>query len=272
MYKNLRIAIAQTEAEIGNPEANKEKLRKWVKEAADKGANMICFPELYYTAYDVDGETLQKYALNKDDEFFGEVKQLAKENDINILFSYPEKNDDGKPYISLAFIDSYGNCAGNHRKTYLWLEENEKAQPGEPVYEVIDTPFGKVGLLICYEIEFPEPARILTLKGAEIIIVATAWDTIPKLHRYISAIGILNHVYAVGVNGCATYNEKQRGGGCVADHFGEIVYALEEGKEQLGFYDINLNENNRRVSEPHKTDLIIDTLVQLGQIDSWKYK
>ncbi|MDO4869541.1 MAG: carbon-nitrogen hydrolase family protein [Bacillota bacterium] len=271
MYKKLRIAIAQAEAAKANPEANEQKLIQWVKEAAAKGANMICFPELYYSAYDISADELRECAIDQNDPFFEKLKTLARENDINILISYPEKNGNDKPYISYAFIDSYGNWAGNHRKTYLWLEENDKATPGEPVYEVIDTPFGRIGLLICYEIEFPEPARLLTLKGAEIIISTMAWDTIPNLHKYVSSIGILNQVYAVAINGFAPYNEKHRGGSCIADQRGKLVYTLDEGVEAMGIYEIDLEENNRRNEAPHKTDLIIDTLRQLSEIKQWKF-
>lgn len=272
MYQKLRIAIAQAEAFRADPKANTEKIIAWTREAAAKSANMICFPELYYSSYDISKEKLAECAISRDNEFFSKMKELAKELNINILVSYPERNEKSdKPYISYAFIDAAGNYAGNHRKTYLWGEESNKALPGEPIYNVIKTPFGNIGMLICYEIEFPEPARLLTLKGAEIIIATAAFDTIPNFHKYISAIGILNQVYAVGVNGYKSDCEPKRGGGCIADQRGKIIYELEPGKEQMGIFDIDLGEKNRRNEAPHKTDLIIDTLKQMSEIKKWSY-
>lgn len=271
MYKKLHLAIAQVEAAAADPESNTRKALSLIKKAAEKDANMICFPELFYSSYDVDKIKLARCAISREHEFFKIMQTTAKKYSINILMSYPEKNDESdKPYISYAFIDSDGNFAGNHRKSYLWLDENEKAKQSEPIYDVIKTPFGNIGTLICYEIEFPEPARILTLKGAEIIISTMAFDTIPNLHKYISAIGILNQVYAVGVNGYKSSDPK-RGGSCVADQRGNIVYQLDPGKEQLGFFDIDLGKENRRNEAPHKDDLITDTLNQLSEIGKWNY-
>lgn len=270
MYKKLRIAIAQVEATLANPEDNKKRIVSLIKDAASQGANMICFPELYYTGYDVSGEALAKYAIHQDDVFFDQMKAMAQEYEINILMSYPEKNHiSDKPYIAYAFITSNGELVNNHRKTYLWGTENDKVLPGAAVYNTIETSFGTIGTLICYEIEFPEPARILTLKGAEIIIATAAFDTVRNFHNYISAIGILNHVYAIGVNGCRLGEEPSRGGSCIADQKGRIVYELPAGEEALGIFDIDLNEYNRRKEEPHMKDLLIDTLKQIGKIDKW---
>lgn len=270
MYEKLRIAIAQAEASIADPEGNTRKIKEWIKTAVDKGANMICFPELFYSAYDVNAEELKRCAIGEDDVFFQDLKALAKEYEINILVSYPEKSKEGKPYISFAYIDSNGTLICNHRKSYLWLGEKEKVTPGEPVYKVLDTPFGKIGLLICYEIEFPEPVRILTLKGAEIIISTMAFDLIEDLQKYISAMGVLNQVYAIGVNGCAPDKEFCRGKSCISDQWGNIVFALDEGKEQLGLYEIDLEKQNRRNDSPHKKDFLKDTLQQLAQMEEWK--
>lgn len=270
MYKKLRIAIAQAEAILANPEENTKKIVSWVKDASAQGADMICFPELYYTGYDVSGEELAKYAIRQDDPFFHQMKALAKECEIGILMSYSEKNDESdKPYIAYAFIDAEGTLVDNHRKTYLWDDENDKAMPGAPVYNTVETPFGTMGTLICYEIEFPEPARILTLKGAEIIIATAAFGTIRNFHNYISAIGILNHVYAIGVNGYRSGDGPNRGGSCIADQMGRIIYELPAGEEALGIFEIDLNEGNRRQKEPHMEDLIIDTLKQIGEMDKW---
>ncbi len=271
MYKKLRVAIAQAEAVKADPAANRDKLIAWVKEAALKGADMVVFPELFYSAYDISKEALMKCAIDQKDVFFEQIRDLAIENDINILFSYPEIGEGkDKPYISVAFIDSAGNCVSNHRKTYLWGEEANKAERGELVYEPVKTSFGTIGTLICYEIEFPEPARILTLKGAEIIIVTAAFDTIPNFHKYLSAIGILNQVYVIGVNGWKSDCAPARGGSCIVDQRGKVIFELPITSEKLGIFDIDLGTGNRRDEAPHKEDLIIDTLRQLSKIERWK--
>lgn len=271
MYKKLRIAIAQAEAIPARPDLNEEKLVLWTKRAAAKGADIICFPELFYSAYDVNAEELKECAITCDDDFFKRIGKLAADEQISILISYPEKVEgQEKPHISYAFIGTEGKMLDNHRKSYLWDDESERVERGAPVYNVIDTPFGKIGTLICYEIEFPEPSRILTLNGAEIIIVPVAMNTIPNFHRYISATGIMNHVYAIGINGIRPNEEHKRGGGCVANQHGKLLTVMSEAKEELRIIDIDLNENNRRNKEPHMSDFSIETLNQLGSITEWK--
>lgn len=270
MYKKLKIAIAQAEAIPMDTKANENKLISWTEKAAKSGANMICFPELFYSSYDLSKEELFRCAITIDDAFFDRVKKLAIENDISIFVSYPEKAEGKeKPYISYALITSEGKLVDNHRKSYLWEPEPQKVECGNHVYNVVDTPFGKIGMLICYEVEFPEPSRILTLNGAEIIIVPVAMNTVPNFHRYISSTGIMNHVYCVGINGIRTNANFKRGGSCVANQHGKLILTMSEREEELAYIDIDLNVNNRRKSEPHMIDIHPNTLKQLSKINRW---
>lgn len=271
MREVLKVALAQYEPVNGHPEINGEKILSLTKDAAQRGANLVCFSELFYSGYDVDKETLARCAISTDGEFFRLVKECAKQNKINVMFSYPEKEKGTeKPYISFAHIDASGELIGNHRKTYLWLEENDKATPGAPVYEPIETRFGTMGSLICYEIEFPEPARILTLNGAEIIVVASVFANIPNLEKYLGGIAIQNLAYVIGINSVKVNQEPHRGGSRVVDQMGKTLCLIEPGVEGMEICEINLNKDNRRDAEPHMQDLIIDTTKQIGKVERWK--
>lgn len=269
MERKLKAALAQYEASNGRPQENTRKIIESMQEAASQGADVICFPELFYSGYDIDQETIRRTAITRTDQVFQKLRQLAEKEKIDLFFSYPERDKDSV-YISAAFIDKKKGTVHHHRKTYLWGKENQKVSKGRAQYQPFTTSYGQSGILICYEIEFPEPARILTLQGAEIIFVTAAFDTVTNFQKYLSAIAIHNQVYVIGMNGVNTNTEPKRGGSCVVNQSGETLFAIDPGASQLGFFEINLDKGNRRNREPHRKDIRRETLQILSELKEWK--
>ena len=187
--KGIRLAIYQGEGPVGTPEAvqvNIEKLEEVVKQAKKYDAQLISFPELYLTGYALNPELVKQLAEEVNGPSVRKVSEVAKDNDMAIIFPYPERDSspgEVRYYDSIAFINSDGSLLQNYRKTHLFGQAEKDnfssgyAEIGNenlfPVVKVADFP---VGILNCYEAEFPELSRILALKGARLIIIPTAAD------------------------------------------------------------------------------------------------
>ncbi len=107
--------------------------------------------------------------------------------------------------------------------------------------EPVETSIGKIGTLICYDIEFPEPSRVLALKGAEIIIVPSVWS-IPAMNRWhiqLPARALDNTVFVIGVN-----NIEEGAGGCskIVTPMGDVAAQASDREEEVLIYDIDLSE------------------------------
>lgn len=168
-----RIAIVQDYCSVGAKAENLSKAGQLVAEAADQGAKMILFPELFLTGFAFDrldaelAETIDGPALK-------ELGGLARRHGMWIFMGFPEYDPStGQIFDSLACLTDQGAIAGCYRKIHLFDREQTAFACGDaPV--LIDTPFGRVGLLISYDIEFPELARCLALQGPRLLVVASS--------------------------------------------------------------------------------------------------
>lgn len=174
--RKVKIAIGQMKVEQGDTQKNLDKIIEIIIEAADRGADLVCIPELAYTGYFLESTQLQELAEPIDGPFVQTLRKVAKEKGVFVIAGYAENvNIPGRMYNSAIFVDDKGSVVGNMRKLYSWGQEKLKFHEGTEL-PVFDTPLGKIGIMICYDVEFPEPARIEALKGAEIIVVPAVWS------------------------------------------------------------------------------------------------
>lgn len=244
MKRKFNVALAQMAPKDGEMDYNLKRALEKIDEAAELGVDIIVFPELYYSGYNGNRQEIRKYAEPQDGYLFSVLSEKAKEKKMHILMGYPEKNPHtNRCYISLMFIDDNGKLIGNHRKTFRWTSDFGRVSPGDG-FPVIDTKFGKIGLLLCYEIEAPEPGRILALKGAELIITASAF-TMPEIHeRDLMAIAIQNLVYVAGVNNAT---EDYKGNSAFIDPYGETLCRASVDKEELLIQTIDLDKDRKDI-------------------------
>lgn len=260
----MKTCLAQIYTVKGDPAANLKKMVAAINEAAAKGADLVCFSELFYSGYDVSKETLETLAIYADGSEMDEIRAMAADAGVHVLISYPEKDRvSGDVFISASLIDDAGEMLLNHRKTYRWGDEKDKVSGGSG-YEVCDTKFGKVGVLICYEMEYPEPARILMLQGAEIVLITSAFSETDEMHTYLSALAIQNQFYILSTNDVCE-EAPYRGTSCIVDQYGKVIETLDD-KEGMLYCDIDLNNNNRRDTAPHMTDLNKDTFMMMVEM------
>lgn len=171
----MRIALFQgTPGPLDVP-GNLERLQHQAHLAAQQGAQLLVCPEMFLSGYNIGLDQVERLAEADDGPSAMAVVEIAQAQRIAIVYGYPERGDDGAIYNSVQLIDAHGRSLCNYRKTHLFGElDRSMFSPGANHFPVVELDGWKVGLLICYDIEFPENARRLALAGAELILVPTA--------------------------------------------------------------------------------------------------
>lgn len=179
------IAVLQLSLNAG-PEKNLEKGLEWVRKAAEKGARVICLPELYSSHYFCQSEDTANFSLAEPLHgiSFKAFSQLARELKVVIIVPFFEKRMPGIYHNSAYILDTDGGEAGLYRKMHIpddpHFYEKFYFTPGDLGFQTIHTEIGKIGTLICWDQWYPEAARLTALKGAEVLFYPTAIGWHPK--------------------------------------------------------------------------------------------
>lgn len=235
----MKVALIQLHSVPTEVERNVERGIEMFREAAEKGADLVVFPELWTCGYYL--ETFDFLAAVKANaEILERFQALARETHTVIVLPLPQKKEDDL-FIGLYVIESDGRILAEYQKSFLWGREQNYFVHGKRSYEPVETSLGKIGTLICYDIEFPEPSRVLALKGAELIIVPSVWS-IPAMNRWhiqLPARALDNTVFVIGVN-----NIEEGAGGCskVVTPMGEVTAQASDSREEVLLCDIDLSE------------------------------
>ncbi|NCC45033.1 MAG: carbon-nitrogen hydrolase family protein [Clostridia bacterium] len=182
MSKPCKVALIQFESKLLDIDHNLEHALDLARQASESGANLICLPETFVTGYNLDvfGNDIGSLAQESGEKVLTALKEFAKEHHVYMMASVaywhtkPDKCEEKKPNISAFFIDDTGSLMGIYDKNHLFGDEKLYFSKGTS-YPVFDTPFGRIGIMLCYDANFPEPARILALQGAQIILCPAAW-------------------------------------------------------------------------------------------------
>lgn len=188
MRMKIKVAITQMSCS-SSLEENIKKAESLVEKAAKDGAKIILLQELFGGLYFCQVEDYEKFNLAEtraESKLIKHFKEVAKKYNVVLPISFFEKS--GVNYFnSIVCIDADGTDLGMYRKTHIptgeCYEEKFYFSPGDSGYKVFKTKYGKVGIGICWDQWFPETARILTLKGAEILLFPTAIGSEPVLVR-----------------------------------------------------------------------------------------
>jgi 5-aminopentanamidase len=175
------IAVAQLAIAIGEPDANRKAAAAAVTEAAAAGARLVVLPELCDSGY-VFGDDARRAAAEAgtlaspadDSDTLRQWHALAAEHQLVIVGGFCERGADGRLFNSAALVDASGTRA-IYRKAHLWDKEKLVFTPGEAPPPVVDTAVGRVGVMICYDLEFPEWVRLPSLAGADLIAAPVNW-------------------------------------------------------------------------------------------------
>jgi len=170
----VRIAVAQYEPHVGELEQNRSQAVLWATSAAEQGADLIVLPELASSGYVFDGEAeAQRSAEDPDDgPTVRALREVCAMHGCHIVAGISERDGECR-HNSAVLVGPAGRMA-TYRKLHLYYDEQSWFVPGDEL-PIVDLPFGRVGMIICFDLWFPEPARALALAGAEIIAVPTNW-------------------------------------------------------------------------------------------------
>lgn len=260
---------------------NMDKAVKGIKEAAEKGANIVCLQELFTSLYFCDVEDYENFKLAESipGASTDQLSVLAKELGVVIIASLFEKRTQGIYHNTTAVLDADGTYLGKYRKMHIPDDpayyEKFYFTPGDLGYKVFQTKFAKIGVLICWDQWYPEAARLTSLMGAEVLFYPTAigwatsqdqatndeqfnaWQTIQRSHA------VANGVHVVSVNRVGLEQEgamKFWGGSFVANPFGRLLSQASHENEEVMVVEIDTQKTDSyRTHWPFMRDRRIDS-------------
>jgi 5-aminopentanamidase len=176
----VAVACCQIEPRIGEVERNRAQAAAAIEAAARDGARIVVLPELCSSGYVfADGEEALRLAEPVDGPTVSEWARLARAHDLVVVGGLCELDDDGVARNSAVLIDGDGLRAV-YRKAHLWHREGLVFTPGSEDPPVVDTALGRIGVMVCYDLEFPEWVRLSALAGAELLCAPSNWPAIPR--------------------------------------------------------------------------------------------
>ncbi len=273
----VKIGLVQTSC-TSDVQSNMAKAVMMIREAAAKGANIVCLQELFTSLYFCDKEEYAPFDLAESipGRSTEVLRPLAQELGVVIIASLFEKRAEGIYHNTAAVIDADGTYLGKYRKMHIPDDpayyEKFYFTPGDLGFKSFATKFGKLGVLICWDQWYPEAARLTALAGAEILFYPTAigwadgenpnvnskqhdaWETIQRSHAIANGIPVVS-VNRVGHEG----NQTFWGGSFVAGNQGEILFKASHNKEEVNVVEVDLARSNAtRVHWPFLRDRRID--------------
>jgi N-carbamoylputrescine amidase len=278
MNKKVNVGLVQMSC-TKNKNENIEKALQKTREAAQKGANIVCLQELFASLYFCDVEDYENFKLAEaiPGETTAKFQDLAKELGIVIIVSLFEKRAEGLYHNTTAVIDADGSYLGKYRKNHIpddpGYYEKFYFTPGDTGYKVFKTKFATIGVLICWDQWYPEGARITTLMGAEMLFFPTAigwalhqteevnkdqynaWQTIQRSHAVANGVPVIS-VNRVGIEG----DMKFWGGSFVTNAQGTLRYLASHDKEEVIVQEIDMTETDYyRTHWPFLRDRRVET-------------
>lgn len=174
------VACCQLPLAVGDVAANRAACQAAVVEAASGGAEVVVLPELANSGYVFhDAMEARSLAEPHDGETVGEWIGLARSHGLTIVGGICEWDADERALRNSAVIVDGGGARAVYRKAHLWDRELEVFTPGAAAPPVVDTTHGRISVMICYDVEFPEWVRLSALRGAELLCVPTNWPREP---------------------------------------------------------------------------------------------
>ena len=241
-----KIAIVQFKASTDKNQ-NLKRILNYIQNASKRGAQLCTFPEfmMFYTSSSQSPAKLASLAETINGPFVKSIANAAKENSIQVVGTFYEKSrKKNRVYDTSFLISKSGKIVSTYRKIHLYdalgFKESNKMTAGSKIMSPTRTSIGKLGMLICYDLRFPEMSRTLAAAGSEILVAPSAWvKGKMKEEHWIT----INKTRAIE-NGCYIIAPDQVGniycGRSIAvDPFGKILLDMKK-RQGIGIVDISL--------------------------------
>ena len=244
----MKVAVAQFKAST-KKETNLKKIINFICEAAKKKASLIAFPEfmMFYTNFAQTPKELASLAETINGNFVKSIANAAKENKIQVVGSFYEKSSKKDRVYDTSFvINKSGKVISTYRKIHLYdalgFRESDKMTSGSKIAKPVKTTIGKIGMMICYDLRFPEMSRSLAVAGSEVLVAPSAWVKGKNKEEHWLTI---NKTRAIE-NGCYVIAPDQVGNiycgrSVVVDPYGKILLDMKK-KQGIDYVDIDLKK------------------------------
>lgn len=258
MTSSVRLALVQMR-EAGSRDACVDAAERWINQAADQGAQVVCLPELFHGAYPCQREDQRGFDMAEPipGDSIDAIRRIAARRDVVVVAPIFERRAPGVFHNTAVVIDADGEFAGIYRKMHIpddqLFREKFYFSPGDLGFQPIQTKYARLGIGICWDQWFPEAARLMALAGAEILLYPSAigwvdqesdqqriqqheaWQTVMQSHA------ITNGIWVAAANRVGT---EQRidfwGGSFVASPLGEVTAAADHVEQRLVITDCQL--------------------------------
>jgi len=242
-----RIALAQI-ASSTEKSANLQLAKELISEAKRKNAGTIAFPEflMAFSPGNQSPEELAELAESIDGPFIESLSETARHHGIQILATIYEKcNLENRVYDTSLWINSVGKMVSIYRKLHLYdalgFKESDKFAAGTELTPLIETDIGRIGMMICYDLRFPELSRLLTLMGAEILVSPSGWVQgdmkVEHWQTMVRARALENGCYVIAPD---QVGNIYIGHSMVVDPFGRVLIDMGE-RQGLEIVDVDLS-------------------------------
>lgn len=239
----MKTACIQMNMALGNTAANFERAKELIRLAAKDRPDVILLPETWNTGFFPESG-LREMSAGASERVKAELGGIAREYSVNIIAGSVSNLRDGKVYNTALILDRAGRCIASYDKTHLFspMKEDKHYAPGQELcaFSLDGIP---CGIIICYDIRFPELARSLALRGMDVLFVVSQWPNkrIRHLHALTAARAIENQAYVVCCNSTGRTKDIQYAG-CspVISPLGNTV-AIGDGFESILTAELDLS-------------------------------
>lgn len=259
------IACAQTNPVFGDIAANIDITENAIREAAEQGAELVVLPECASAgwAFADKAESAASAQPVEGGPTISAWLSLAKELDLWVCGGFGELADDGSIYNSSVLLSPNG-VESLYRKVHIWNTEIQGFDRGNLGFPVVDTPFGRVGMLICYDAWVPESFRSLAVQGADLALAPSDWvpnphqpaNMPPLAHIMVIAGAHSNQMY---VAAASRYGDERGqhfiGKSVIADHSGWLLAEAGDGGEVITAIIDPIGSREKRRNDPFNRPL-----------------
>ncbi len=248
-----KIVCRQLAPETGNLAANWQMTNYAIEQSIDDAAQIVVLPELITSGYSFESVAeAESLAIAPDHRIFEDWAALAAKGSAVVIGGFCERRPEGGVYNSAAVVSANGVVAV-YRKLHLWDTEKNFFTPGSSAPPVLDTDFGRVAVVICYDMEFPELTRSIALRGADLLAVPTNWPLIyrpegerpPETQIAIAAARVNRMSIACCDRAGTERGQAWTGGTAIINHNGWVVSTAGEGDIASAEIDLTLARNKQ---------------------------